>query len=214
MARSAPARRRPARRRAVPAKRGRISVAGRRAPATRRAPLLSPDLRREISGVGSIGLGLLIGAVLLMPGGGAVAGPLHDWLFGALGVGAWLAVIGLIVTGGRLCLTSEWGAGTIAATGCGLTVLALLGLLGLAAPASAGALGRWIGPGIGTGLGRAGATALLIAFTAIGLVMATELRVGPVLRAAAEWLTAARERTAAPDPEEPGWPRPPAPGPR
>ena len=49
MARSAAARKRPAHRRAVPAKRGRISTS-RRPPARRPAPLLTPDLKRELGG--------------------------------------------------------------------------------------------------------------------------------------------------------------------
>ena len=192
MARSAPARRRPARRRQVPAKRGRISRS-RRAAAPR-TPLLSPDLKREISGVAAIGLGLILAAVLLLPGGGAIAGPVHDALFTALGVGAWLTVAGLIVTGGRLCLTAEWRAGGVSAAGCVLAVLALLGLVGLADPSAAGAIGRWIGPGVGGWLGRAGAAALLVAGSVIGLVMATDLRTGPVLRATGAWLRSLAER--------------------
>ena len=201
MARSAPARRRPARRRQVPAKRGRISRSRR--PAPRRAPLLSPDLKREISGVAAIGLGLIVAAVLLLPGGGAIAGPVHDALFTALGVGAWLTVAGLLVTGGRLSLTAEWRAGGVSAAGSVLAVLALLGIVGLADPASAGAVGRWIGPGVGSWLGRAGAAALLVAGSVIGLVMATELRTGPVLRAAAGWLRSLPERREKPEPVSP-----------
>ncbi|MFN2582972.1 MAG: hypothetical protein ABR498_09565, partial [Candidatus Dormibacteria bacterium] len=163
MAHSAPARRRPRSRRPVPAKRGRISTGRRTARSPQRAPLLTPALRREISGVAAIGAGIILAAVLLLPGGGVVAGPLHDWVFGVLGVGAWLAVVGLVVTGGRLCLSSAWRAGTVAAVGSGLAVLALLGIVGLTAPASAGAVGRWVGPGIGGWLGRAGAAALLLA---------------------------------------------------
>ena len=195
MARSATARKRPARR-PVPAKRGRISRRPRRTPASRRAPLLSSEQRREITGVGAIGAGVLVGAVLILPGGGAVAGPVHDWLYGALGVGAWLAVAALLVTGVRLCASSEWRAGGVAATGSLLAGLTLLGLVGLASPDSAGAVGRFIGPGLAVWLGRAGAAALLLAAAVIGTVLATELRVGPLLHAFAGWIQARQEERA------------------
>ena len=187
MARSAPTRRRPARR-AVPAKRGRISTRSRRAPkkATRQ-PLLTSEQRREVTGVAAIGVGLILAAVLLLPGGGSVAGPVHDWLFAALGAGAWLGVLALLVTGGRLLAGPEWRAGRVAATGSLLAAAALLGLVGLAAPDSAGAAGRVVGPGLAVWLGRAGSSALLLAATAIGAVLATDLRVGALVRALGEW---------------------------
>ncbi|MBV8528994.1 MAG: DNA translocase FtsK, partial [Candidatus Dormibacteraeota bacterium] len=195
MARSATARKRPARR-SVPAKRGRISPQRRRAPKHPRTPLLSPEQRREITGVATIGVGVLVAAVLILPGGGAVAGPAHDWLYGALGVGAWLAVAALVMTGVRLTASSEWRAGGVAATGSMLAGLTLLGLVGLAAPDSAGALGRVIGPGLAGWLGRAGAAALLLAAAVIGAVLATELRVGPLLHAVGEWFQARQEERA------------------
>lgn len=191
MARSATTRRKPAARRRVPATSGRIarSRRGKRS----RAPLLSVDLKRELSGVGAIGLALIIAAVLAVPGGGAIAGPVHDAFFAALGFGAWLAVLGLATTGARLCLSSEWRAGEVAAAGSMLGVVAALGLAGLVAPGSAGTVGRWLGPGIATWLGRAGAGALLIALIAVALILATDLRVAPIVRGLAAWLAAARE---------------------
>ena len=54
----------------------------------------------------------------------------------------------LVFTGLRLCLSPEWRAGTRAATGSTVAVLAILGLAGSAAPGTAGAIGRWLGPGI------------------------------------------------------------------
>ena len=194
MARTATARKRPARR-TVPAKRGRISrqpVRGRRA----RTPLLSSEQRREITGVAAIGAGVIAGAVLLLPGGGAVAGPVHDGLYAALGAGAWLAVAALLVSGVRLCASSEWRAGGVAATGSLLAGLTVLGLVGLASPDSAGAVGRFIGPGLAVWLGRAGSAALLLAAAVIGTVLATELRVGPALHAFAEWMQERKEERA------------------
>lgn len=195
MARSATARKRPVRR-SVPAKRGRISRPPRRTPRRPRTPLLSPEQRREITGVAAIGVGVLVAAVLILPGGGAVAGPVHDWVYAALGVGAWLAVAALLVTGVRLCASSEWRAGGVAATGSLLAGLTVLGLVGLASPGSAGAAGRFIGPGLAVWLGRAGAAALLLAAAVIGAVLATELRVGPLLRAFAGWMQARQEERA------------------
>ncbi|MGH7687246.1 MAG: DNA translocase FtsK 4TM domain-containing protein [Candidatus Dormibacteria bacterium] len=193
MARSAPTRRRPPRR-AVPAKRGRISTRARRAPKrAARQPLLTSEQRREVTGVAAIGVGLILAAVLLLPGGGSVAGPVHDWVFAALGVGAWLGVVALLVTGGRLLAGPEWRAGRVAATGSVVASVALLGLVGLASPDSAGAAGRVIGPGLAVWLGRAGSTALLLAATAIGAVLTTDLRTGDLLRALGEWGQEKRE---------------------
>ncbi|TME49846.1 MAG: DNA translocase FtsK [Chloroflexi bacterium] len=208
MARSATTRRKPAGRRRVAATTGRIARPRRVNRA--RAPLLSVDLKRELSGVGAIGLALVVAAVLALPGGGTVAGPVHSALFAALGAGAWLVVVGLAVTGGRLCLSHEWRTGEIAAAGCVIAVFALLGLAGLTAPESAGTVGRWLGPGIANGLGRAGSAALLVALVAVGLVLATDIRTGPIVRALAERYAAAREerrRTQRPA-------RPPEPAPK
>ena len=53
---------------------------------------------------------------------------MHDGLFGAFGVGAWIGVAGLMLTGARLCLTPEWRAGTLAALGSAVAMVALLGV--------------------------------------------------------------------------------------
>ena len=117
MARSAPTR--PARQRAAAPRRPAARSRSRGA-SSPRAPLLHRDLRRELTGIGAIGAGMILAAVLLLPGGGAVAGPLHDGLFTAFGAGAWIGVAGLVLTGSRLCLSPEWRAGTRAAIGqCG-----------------------------------------------------------------------------------------------
>ena len=140
----------------------------------------------------AIGAGLILGAILLVPGAGAAAGPLHDALFSVLGFGAWLAVAALVFTGLRLCLSPEWRAGTRAATGSTVAVLAILGLAGSAAPGTAGAIGRWLGPGIARWLGAAGSAAALVAIACFALVLATDVRSGPILRAAGRWLGALR----------------------
>jgi DNA segregation ATPase FtsK/SpoIIIE-like protein len=157
-----------------------------------RSPLLTPVQRRELGGVAAIGAGLILGAILLLPGAGAVAGPLHDALFTVLGFGAWLAVAALIFTGLRLCLSPEWRAGTRAAAGSTVAVLAILGLAGSAAPGTAGAIGRWLGPGIAHWLGAAGSAAALVAIACFALVLATDIRTGPPLRAAGHWLRGLR----------------------
>src|SRR6202163_852670 len=104
MARSAPTR--PSRKRAAgsrrPAPRPRS-----RASTRSRGPLLHRDLRRELTGIAAIGAGVILAAVLLLPGGDAVAGPVHDGLFGAFGIGAWIGVAGIIFTGARLCMTDR-----------------------------------------------------------------------------------------------------------
>ena len=192
MARSASTQRRPAARRPGSPSPRRRPKRGRGL-ASARGPLLSLDLKRELIGVSAIGIGLILAAVLLLPGSGALARPMHDALYAVLGAGAWLAVAALIVTGARVCVSHEWRAGEAAAAGSVLGVLALLGLTGLIAPGSAGDVGRWLGPGIARGLGNAGAGAALIAVAAFGLVMAMDLRVVPIVRAAAAWLGRMRD---------------------
>ena len=189
MARSAPTR--PSRKRTPsrpPASRPRS-----RASAGSRPPLLHRDLRRELTGIGAIGAGVILAAVLILPGGGAVAGPVHDGLFGAFGIGAWIGVAGLVLTGARLCLTPEWRAGTLAALGSAVAMVALLGLIGMIGPANAGALGRWIGSGVERVLGGAGAGAALVVIAVLGVILATDLRTGTVIRALGRWFAAESE---------------------
>ena len=189
MARSAPTRptrkRTPSRR---PAARPRS-----RAASSSRAPLLHRDLRRELTGIGAIGAGVILAAVLVLPGGGAIAGPVHDGLFGAFGAGAWIGVAGLMLTGARLCMTPEWRAGTLAALGSAVAMAALLGLIGMIGPADAGALGRWIASGVDRVLGGAGAGAALIVIAFLGVILATDLRTGTVIRALGRWFAAEGE---------------------
>ena len=64
---------------------------------------------------------------------------------------------GLVLTGTRLCLTPEWRAGTLAALGSAVAMVARLGVIGMIRPANAGDLGRWIGHGVERVLGGAGA---------------------------------------------------------
>jgi hypothetical protein len=188
MARSAPTR--------PPRKRQRSAGARRPAPrprsrasASSRPPLLHRDLRRELTGIGAIGAGIILAAILLLPGGGAVAGPVHDGVFDAFGIGAWIGVAGLILTGARLCLTPEWRAGTLAALGSLVAMLALLGLIGMIG-GDAGALGRWIGSGVERILGGAGAGVGLVVVTFLGVILATDLRTGTVIRAVGRWFAA------------------------
>jgi S-DNA-T family DNA segregation ATPase FtsK/SpoIIIE len=154
--------------------------------------LLHRDLRRELTGIGAIGAGVILAAVLVLPGGGAVAGPVHDGLFGAFGVGAWIGVAGIILTGARLCMTPEWRAGTLAALGSAIAMLALLGLIGMLG-GDGGALGRSVGSGVERVLGSAGAGAALIVVAFLGLILATDLRTGTVIRALGRWFAAEGE---------------------
>ncbi len=186
MARSAPTR--PSRKRTSGSRRP--AARPRSRSSTSRAPLLHRDLRRELIGIGAIGAGVIVAAVLLLPGGGAVAGPLHDGLIGAFGVGAWIGVGGLILTGTRLCLSPEWRAGTLAAAGSAIAMAALLGLIGMIGPAEAGDLGRWIGTGVQRVLGGAGAGAALVVVAFLGVILATDLRTGAALRALGRWFAA------------------------
>jgi len=188
MARSAPTR--PSRQRQRTAAPRRPAARSRsRGSSSPRTPLLHRDLRRELTGIGAIGAGLILGAVLLLPGGGAVAGPLHDALFAALGAGSWIAVAGLVLTGARLCLSPEWRAGTRAAIGSAVAMVALLGLAGMIGN-DAGTLGRWIGDGVRHVLGGAGAGAAFVVIAVLGVILATDLRTGAALRAIGAWFAA------------------------
>jgi DNA segregation ATPase FtsK/SpoIIIE, S-DNA-T family len=188
MARRAPTRSRPATRRRAPA---RAARAPRRAP-VRRDPVLTPDQRRELSGVGLVGVGVVLAVLLLIPGGGSIAGPVHDRFFTALGAGAWLVAAGLMVTGTRLLQRHEWRGGMLAGIGSGVTLLAILGFLGLVAPGSAGWVGNKLGPGVADRLGGPASGVLTLVAASLGLVLAIDLRMAPV----ALWL---REHLAAPD---------------
>ena len=65
--------------------------------------------------MGLVGVGAVLAVLLLMPGGGSLAGPVHDAFFTALGIGAWLVAAGLVVTGARLLQGHEWRGGAVAA---------------------------------------------------------------------------------------------------
>jgi DNA segregation ATPase FtsK/SpoIIIE-like protein len=163
--------------------------------------MLSNDQRRELSGVALVGAGAVLAVLLLIPGGGSIAGPLHDGLFRFLGVGAWLLAAGFGVTGARLLQGHEWRGGVLAGIGSLVTVLATLGFLGLAATGSAGWLGNKLGPGAADRLGGPASGVLMLVAAALGLVLAIDLRVAPVAAWVAEHLagpedvsTARRER--------------------
>jgi S-DNA-T family DNA segregation ATPase FtsK/SpoIIIE len=126
--------------------------------------------------------------ILALPGGGKVAAPIHDWSFRVLGLGAWFAAAGLIITGARICGRRAWKGGLLAAIGSLVTVLAVLAFLGLVIPGSAGAIGQRLGSGMGGLLGGAGAGLAMIAAACIGLVLAIDLRVAPIAAAMREWL--------------------------
>ncbi len=193
MARSAPPR--PPARRAAPARRRPSSAAPRRrTPArTPAPPLLSPDQRRELGGVAAIGFGVILAAVLALPGGGSIASRVHDWLFSTFGAGAWLAAAGFVVVGVRVLGRRGWTGVLLGALGSLVTVLASLGFLGLAAPGSAGAVGQRLGPGVGDRLGGAAAAATMLVIACLGLVLAVELRVGRIAAAVAAWWAEQRE---------------------
>ena len=192
MARSAPPR--PSASRRAPARR-RPSGATRRRPAARapRPPLLSPDQRRELGGVAAIGLGVILAAVLALPGGGSIASRVHDWLFDTFGAGAWLTAAGFVVVGVRVLGKRGWTGGLLGAIGSLVTVFASLGFLGLAAPGSAGSVGQRLGPGIGDRLGDAATAASMLVVACLGLVLAVELRVGRIAAAVAGWWAEQRE---------------------
>jgi DNA segregation ATPase FtsK/SpoIIIE-like protein len=189
--------------------------------------MLSNDQRRELSGVALVGAGAVLAVLLLIPGGGSIAGPVHDSLFRFLGVGAWLLGAGFGVTGARLLQGHEWRGGVLAGIGSLVTVLATLAFLGLAATGSAGWLGNKLGPGAADRLGGPASAVLMLVAAALGLVLAIDLRVAPVAAWVAEHLagpddvsTARRERrTRSDDPGDvkligtaaPVFVRPPAP---
>ncbi|MDQ6847126.1 MAG: DNA translocase FtsK [Candidatus Dormibacteraeota bacterium] len=158
--------------------------------------MLTPDQRRELSGVALLGLGAVLAVVLLIPGGGSVAGPVHDSLFTVLGVGAWLLAAGFGVTGARLLQGHEWRGGLMAGIGSLVTVLAVLGFLGLAATGSAGWIGNRVGPGIADRLGGPASAVLMLVAASLGLVLAVDLRVAPLVA----WL---RDHLATDDPYPP-----------
>ncbi len=169
----------------APARTASRRPAGRRPP---RHPLLSPDQRRELSGIALVGLGVLLAVVLALPGGGSIARPVHDTLLGWLGIGAWLTAAGLVLTGARLLGRQAWTGGALAAVGSVLVVVAVLGLFGLLIPGSAGTAGARFSQGIAARLGGAATAALMLLLICAGLVVAVELRVARVAAAVRDWL--------------------------
>ena len=143
--------------------------------------MLTADQRRELSGVALLGLGAVLAVLLLIPGGGSVAGPVHDGFFTALGVGAWLVAAGFAVTGARLLQGHEWRGGLMAGFGSLVAVLAVLGFLGLAATGSAGWIGNRLGPGVADRLGGPASAVLMLVAASLGLVLAVDLRVAPLV---------------------------------
>jgi S-DNA-T family DNA segregation ATPase FtsK/SpoIIIE len=143
--------------------------------------------------VAAIGIGVVLAAVLALPGGGSIASRVHDGLFDLFGVGAWLAAAGFVVAGVRVLGQRGWTGGLLGAAGSLVTVLASLGFLGLADPGSAGSVGQRLGPGAGARLGDAAAAASMLVAACLGLVLAVELRVGRVAAAVAAWWAEQRE---------------------
>ena len=133
-----------------------------------------------------VGAGGVLAVLLLIPGGGSIAGPVHDELFRVLGAGAWLVAAGLAVSGTRLLRRHEWRGGLLAGIGSAATLLAALGFLGLVAPGSAGWVGNRLGPGVADRLGGPASGLLMVVAASLGLVLAVDLRVAPV----AAWLRA------------------------
>ena len=203
--------------------RSRSRSASDRAPRTRRprtvsaprTPLLTPDQRRELCGVGGIGAGVVLAAVLALPGGGSVAAPIHDALFTWLGVGAWLAAAAPLVAGVRMLGQRGWSGGMQGAAGSLLTAVAVLGFLGLVDPGTAGRVGQRLGPGLGNRLGDAAAGTAWLVIACLGLVLAVELRVGRVATAVRAWWAEARlgdTEALVQAPADPPPPEPPAGG--
>jgi len=177
---------RPSTRRA-PARRRPASSRRRHAAPPPRVPLLTADQRRELGGVAAIGVGVILAAVLALPGGGSIASRVHDGLFDLFGVGAWLAAAGFVVVGVRVLGQRGWTGGMLGAAGSLLTVFASLGFLGLVASGSAGSVGQRLGPGIGARLGGAAAAATMLVVACLGLVLAVDLRVGAIAAAVGRW---------------------------
>ena len=163
--------------------------AARRPPRQPRPPLISSDQRRELSGIGLVGLGVLLAVVLALPGGGSIAHPVQHALLGALGIGAWLIAAGLVLTGARLLGRRAWTGGVLAAAGSVLVVVAMLGFCGLVISGSAGSVGRQLSAGLADRLGGPATGALMLLLVCAGLVLAVELRVAPALGAARDWLS-------------------------
>ncbi|MGD0832973.1 MAG: DNA translocase FtsK 4TM domain-containing protein [Candidatus Dormibacteria bacterium] len=173
---------------ARPARRPASRPANRRRPQAERQPLLSSEQRRELSGVGLVGLGLLVAVILALPQGGSLAKPVHDAALGGLGIGAWLAAAGLVLVGVRLLGRRQWAGGGLAAAGSVLVVAAALVIFGVVIPGSAGVVGKHLASGLSRWLGGAAAVALMLVVICGGLVVAVDLRIAPLASAFRNWL--------------------------
>ncbi len=173
---------------ARPARRPAGRPANRRRPQPQRQPPLSPDQRRELSGVGLVGLGLLAAVILALPQGGSLAKPVHDAALNGLGIGAWLGAAGMVLVGARLLGRRQWAGGGLAAVGSVLVVAAALVIFGVVIPGSAGVVGKHLASGLSRWLGGAATVALMLVVICAGLVVAVDLRIAALASAFRAWL--------------------------
>jgi DNA segregation ATPase FtsK/SpoIIIE, S-DNA-T family len=166
----------------------------------------------ELWGLGSIALGLFLGAVLYFGwNGGYVGGWLGDGLDRLVGDAKYVVPVALVVLGALVVTRSAlvdvrpFRTGT-AVLGCGLMIT-----LG---KDQGGYLGRLLGGGVGIALGATGTVLLGVLLMLVGSLLLTGASLGAILRRSGRGLhqaaRKARSRRTGPEPaeESAGWPEP------
>ncbi len=134
--------------------------------ATPAAPRLTPDQRRELSGIGTLALGV-IGVILLGFPQAPVAHAFARAVSAAVGIGGW--IVGLALIGAGLAMLASRGPrrslGTVLLA-LSVSCLAAISMAAIAGASYGGAVGRAIGP---RAAAVVGAPAMLVALGALGL---------------------------------------------
>jgi len=157
-------------------------------------PDLNPEVTRSIVGVILLLLGAVTLVALILPG----QGRLTDWWIGE--IGPWLGslrwLLPLLLLGAGWYV--EWGPGTRASSGWGITVLgllisylSLLGAVQITGLWSGGRLGRFLEGLLVLPITRPGAFLLLVAVVALGVMLAFNLPLRDLVRPGtrlARWL--------------------------
>ncbi|MBY0110986.1 DNA translocase FtsK 4TM domain-containing protein, partial [Patescibacteria group bacterium] len=120
---------------------------------------------------------IAFGLILALSGfglGGVAGGAAFSFFFYALGVGSILVPL-LMVVGGVALFRQQLDVSPSFAGGSALIILAALALLGILSETMGGVFGSFLGGLAHDFFGLAGALVLLLAFIAIGLIIATDI---------------------------------------
>jgi S-DNA-T family DNA segregation ATPase FtsK/SpoIIIE len=165
---------------------------------------LNPRQKREIAGLATLALGLLLGLALWAPAAGSLLPLVKQGTQAAFGIGVVFVVGAFLIAG--LELLSPWVKEFTMARALGLVMLlaGTAGLLQVSSGGAGGALGQGIAEPVRTLLGGAGALIVLFATLLLGLVLAFDVSIATLVgraRQALQTRVAERETQMAARPE-------------